>query len=393
MENKMSEQINVNKEFQNRVGRIRKVMIEEGLDLLLLHSPTRGHARYVSNYPTPFPWTHYCHTVPGSFNATDAALAVLPLQGDPSLIISPYLPAFLLADRYSWIRDIRRSMDLSKECGDFVIKSKLPHNNIGIAGEEMPQYLYRGLLEAFPKSKIKFVSELIESIRSVKSEMEIGFLRTSAKLSDEVWETIKREAKPGKRLYEVTAATEYTVKSQKAEKFAIFLSTGEVATRGLGIPPDDTLIQKNDILITEISPKYEGYFTQICRVAVFGKPTQKQKEIFNTVLRAKNAAIDKAKPGVTVSEVAYAGFREIEEAGFGEYCAMRIGHGIGLDMTEIPYGIKKDDPLVLQPGMSMTIHPALHIQGVAGAMCGEQIVITETGVERLSKSKDELVEL
>jgi len=389
----MEERANERKEFESRVARIREAMIEEDLDLFLLHSPTRGHARYASNYPTPFPWTHYCHAVPGAFISTDSALVVMPLEGDPSLVISPYLPAFLLADQYSWIRDINRAENLAEVCRKVVTKRGLPHKKIGIAGDEMPQFLYRGLVEGFSASKFKFISERIELIRSVKSEMEIGFLRIAAKMADDVWETIKQTAKPGKKLYEVTAATEYTVKSQKAEKFAIFLSTGALATRGLGIPPSDAVIQKNDILITEISPKYEGYFTQICRVAVFGKPSQKQKDVFNTVVRAKEAAIAKAKPGVTVSEMAHAGFRVIEESGYAEYCAMRIGHGLGLDMTEIPYGIQKGDLLKLQPGMTMTVHPALHVLNVAGAMCGEHILITEKGAEQLSHSKDELVEL
>ncbi len=381
------------KEFQNRVEKIRTVMVEEGLDLLLLHSPTRGHARYVSNHPTPFPWTHYCYPIPGSFTSTDSTLVVLPLESEPTLIIGPYLPAFLLADQYSWIRDIRRAEDLAKECKEVVFKAGLSHDHIGIAGDEMPQFLYRSLVEAFPEAKFRFVSERIEQIRSVKSEMEIAFLRKSAKLGDDAWETIKKTAKPGMRLYEVTAATEYTVKSQKAEKFAIFLSNGELATRGLGIPPSDALIQKSDTLIAEISPKFEGYFTQICRVAVFGKPNQTQKDVFNAVFRAKEAAIAKAGPGVTVSELAHAGYHEIEEAGFAEHCPMRIGHGLGLDMTEIPYAIQKEDPLKLQPGMTMVIHPALHIRNVAGAMCGDHILITDDGVERLSVSKDELVEI
>ena len=381
------------KEFETRMENIRTGMAENELDLLLFYSPTRGHVRYISNYPTPFPWTHYCHMFPEVFGATDSALVILPSKGEPTLIVTPYGPAYLLADRHSWIRDIRQAKSLAAECKEVVTKSALPHGRIGIAGEEMPQFVYRGLVEAFPKSHFKFVSEMIERIRSVKSEAEIELVKVASKLGDDMWKTIINTAQPGKKIYEITSAAEYTAKSQKAEKVAVYLSSGSQATRSQEVPPSEGVIQKEDILITEISPKFEGYFTQICRVAVFGKPSQMQKDIFNATLKAKEAAIAKAKPGVSIAEIADAARTRIREAGFEKHLRSRFGHGFGLDMTEMPYEIDEHNTMLLQPGMIMTIHPALRIRDLAGSMLGDAVLITDHGAKKLNLCSDEMVQL
>ena len=129
--------------------------------------------------------------------------------------------------------------------------------------------------------------------------------------------------------------------------------------------------------------KPEGYYYDITRSTFFGDPTPEYRKIWEIVLDAQTAAIEKAAPGVACSEVDAAARRVIQKAGYGEYFTHRLGHGLGIDVHEPPYMVGHEKN-VLEPGMTFTSEPGVYLPGRFGVRIEDDIVVTERGAESLS---------
>jgi DNA phosphorothioation-dependent restriction protein DptG len=120
-----------------------------------------------------------------------------------------------------------------------------------------------------------------------------------------------------------------------------------------------------------------GYWSDITRTVFYGEPSPRQREIYDTVLRANSVAFEAVRPGATcesVDEVA----RKIEDAGYGEYFIHRLGHGVGLQVHEHPY-IVLNNKLRLEPGMAFSDEPGIYIVGELGIRVEDTVVCTQTG--------------
>ena len=135
--------------------------------------------------------------------------------------------------------------------------------------------------------------------------------------------------------------------------------------------------------------KPEGYYYDITRSTWFGEPSEEYRRVWNVVLEAQGAAIDRAAPGVPCSEVDAAARRVIEKAGYGEYFTHRLGHGLGIDVHEPPYMVGHEKTL-LEPGMTFTSEPGIYLPGRFGVRIEDDIVCTERGAESLSPRVERL---
>jgi Xaa-Pro dipeptidase len=127
----------------------------------------------------------------------------------------------------------------------------------------------------------------------------------------------------------------------------------------------------------------EGYTADVTRTVVFGKPTDKMKNVWDIVHRAQSAALAAAKPGAPCENVDIAARKVIEDAGFGpgyKYFTHRLGHGIGLDGHEWPY-LVRGNKQPLAPGMTFSDEPGIYIRGEFGMRHEDCMSITENGAE------------
>jgi Xaa-Pro dipeptidase len=143
-----------------------------------------------------------------------------------------------------------------------------------------------------------------------------------------------------------------------------------------------------DIILSEITPCYQGQFVQICRTTVIGEPSPLLKEKYKILQDAMYRGQEAATPGKTVREVAEAINDVFRNAGYGKYCRppyMRVrGHGLGVT-SDRPGDITDDSDVVLEEGMVFVMHPNQYLPETGYLMCGEPVVITPRGAEALSK--------
>ncbi|MDX2414937.1 MAG: M24 family metallopeptidase, partial [Bacteroidales bacterium] len=140
-------------------------------------------------------------------------------------------------------------------------------------------------------------------------------------------------------------------------------------------------LHDGDIVLVDGGCSVEGFRSDVSRTIVFGNPTDKQKRVFDIVLKAQQEAHKAVRPGISCGEIDRVARKVVEDSGFGpgyKYFAHRLGHGIGMDGHEFPY-LVKDNPLILEPGMTFSNEPGIYIYGEFGVRIEDCFVVTEDG--------------
>jgi Xaa-Pro aminopeptidase len=135
-----------------------------------------------------------------------------------------------------------------------------------------------------------------------------------------------------------------------------------------------------DLIVIDSAARFAGYAADVTRTyPVSGKFTPDQKDVYETVVRAEEAAIKALRPGITHTEVDAAARNVIEKAGFGDAFIHNIGHQLGLDVHDIT----PDGPLV--EGMVMTIEPGIYLPDQKlGVRIEDDLLITKSGSKSLT---------
>lgn len=150
----------------------------------------------------------------------------------------------------------------------------------------------------------------------------------------------------------------------------------------------EVTLDDGDVLIMDLGATWDGYFCDFDRNFAFGSVTDAARRAYEVVWRAVNAGIEAARPGTTAADLwtAMARVLDLDEAGGMD--VGRLGHGLGLQLTEPPSN-RPDDTTVLVPGMVMTIEPGLEYAPGKMLVLEENVVITEHGCELLTQRAPE----
>lgn len=234
------------------------------------------------------------------------------------------------------------------------------------------------------------VSGLIEKLRMVKSPEELEVLKAAAKIADDAFEHICSYIKAGMTELEVSNELEFFMRSQGAtsSSFDIIVASGLRSALPHGVASDKK-IESGDLITLDFGALYNGYVSDITRTVAVGEPSDKLKEIYHVVLESQVLALEKIKPGMTGIEADAIARDYIKSKGYGEAFGHSTGHGIGLEVHEGP-GLSFRSETILEPGMAVTVEPGIYLPGIGGVRIEDDILITETGNERLTHSSKEL---
>lgn len=360
-------------EYRKRKEALQAQMGRDGLDVLLVYGWKRGQIRYFSGY-----YPNYVANV---------ALVVLPRVGEPAMFIR--FPFDLeRAQRESWIEHIAASgnvLNLATDAAAWLQREVMASGHIGlVAGDhvmdEMPHSLYVALEKELPQARLVRAEHLFREARLIKSPKEFDQLRASARVADVGVQAALESTRAGVSEYEPVTEAEYAMRKLGAgERLVVIASKGD---RELIGPPESKLLEDGDNVIFELAVEVDGYWVQTAQTFYVGRPTMDQRAIYHATYRAYQAGIAAAQPGNTCSDVALAAKDILEKAGYGEHIEQDYGHGIGLDLPELPR-IELEDSTPLEVGMVLVIHPAVRVRGVGGTFIGGTVLIGAEGPEAL----------
>ena len=276
------------------------------------------------------------------------------------------------------------------------LNKALEEDNIQTLGFEAADLLYSTYASFKEKLVVKEfvpIHDELSNLRMIKSEEEIACLRQAEHIVDLAFAQILNDLKPGMTELEVAAKLEYYLKMNGAEKtsFETIIASG-VHSSMPHAEPDEKKLEMGDFITMDFGCVYHGYCSDMTRTVVLGKANDKQKEIYNTVLKAQLAVLDMAKPGLAGKEYDKVARDIIAEAGYGACFGHGLGHGVGLFIHENPR-LSSAEERIMQPNMVVTVEPGIYVKDFGGVRIEDMIVFTEDGHENFAKSEKKLIEL
>ncbi|MFO7576071.1 MAG: Xaa-Pro peptidase family protein [Bacteroidales bacterium] len=226
-------------------------------------------------------------------------------------------------------------------------------------------------------------STLTENCRAIKTAKEIGYMELANKITKLAYQYGFSKMEEGMTRGQLSRHISEAHTSLGAPGgggpwfgFTSAFPHGTRQTRNL---------HDGDIVLVDGGCNINGFRSDVTRTTVFGKPTDRQKEVFDIVLKAQQAAHRAIRPGVTCGDIDRVARKVVEDAGFGpdyKYFAHRLGHGIGMEGHEYPY-LVQDSKVVLKPGMTFSNEPGIYIYGEFGIRIEDCFVVTEDGAHIL----------
>ncbi|MBT7736576.1 aminopeptidase P family protein, partial [Candidatus Peregrinibacteria bacterium] len=244
------------------------------------------------------------------------------------------------------ISKIRKNPEDIKKHWQSVLK-KHRIKSIGVEEEDLTVTKYKNFKKLFPRVRLINISGKIEKKRELKNRTEIRLTAKSQQINEKVFLEIKkfvqRELKKSRlktlKITELDLA--WKIKQMGNEFGAEDVSFNPIVAFGKhsALPhhdPTKTKLKKGDIILIDMGMKYKGYCSDMTRMIFTEKPTPFQKEIYNTVLKAQETCINGLKAGISGAKADSLARKVIEAAAYGEQYGHSGGHGVGLDIHEIP---------------------------------------------------------
>lgn len=255
---------------------------------------------------------------------------------------------------------------------------------IGI--EEETRFLFSNGIDKANENPLTLVSAtpVTAGCRSVKSDRELALMRIASQATYKAYEAAYEAAKIGMNQDEFSTLIAQAHHRLGFKGFAM-VQIGKWAALPHGSQTPQT-IKENEVVLIDGGCQVEGYWSDLSRTFVLGKPSRKVKEAFEIDLEAQTTALKAARPGIEAQQVDAAARKVITDAGYGpeyKYFTHRLGHGIGLDMHEWHY-LVKGNKTILQPGHTFSNEPGIYVPDEFGIRVEDDMVITEDGAEFLS---------
>lgn len=268
--------------------------------------------------------------------------------------------------------------------GDYL--ENAAHPMVAFESDAVPYSQYESLAERLGEDHLEPASKTVEELRQVKDDGEIALIQRAAEMADEALTSLLLQLAPGATEKETAFELHRRILGAGADDIAfdIICACGPSAANPHARPTDRRL-SSGEMVKIDTGAKTDGYCSDITRTVFLGEPTDRFLEVYRTVLKAQEAALEEVRPGMEGSEVDAVARDIITEAGFGEQFGHGLGHGVGLQVHETPrLSARSED--VLEAGMVVTVEPGIYIEDWGGVRIEDLVVVTEDGCEVLTNT-------
>ncbi len=367
-------------EFAARTARAQTLMAEQRIDVLLL--TTEPELRYFSGFHSQF-WE----------SPTRPWFLILPQEGKPIAVIPEIGVAGMAA---TWVEEIHSwPAPQPEDEGISLLAKILPDHTrrfarLGILqGHEshlrMPLADWQRLQQFLPGVEIADASDLLRGLRNVKSPAEVAKIRYICQIASAGFEALPETAQLGESEREICRRLQLDLIGRGADWVRYMVAgSGPGGYDNIIMGPTDRVLGKGDVLIIDTGATYDGYFCDFDRNFAFGPPDDAAQRAHEVTYQATEAGLAAARPGITCGDLCAAMWSVLEAGGALGNDVGRLGHGLGMQLTEGP-SHRFGDTTVLEPGMVLTLEPGMTFAPGKLMVHEENILITEDAPELLSR--------
>lgn len=269
------------------------------------------------------------------------------------------------------------------------------HERIGRLGfEDSLQFgVYNTLKKHLKNIKLVPTVEVIEKIRSVKSLYEIKKIKEASKISDNAFSFALNFLKPGVTEKEIVLKIEdYMRQNGATPAFASIVAFGKNAAVPHHQSGDSKLKMSDGFILFDIGAEFENYASDLSRTVFIGKPDERMKKIYDTVLASQLMVINKMSGAdIKIPDLDKACEVVLKKNGFTSV-PHALGHGVGIDVHELPV-VYKENKQKLAGNTVLTVEPGIYIEGFGGVRIEDTVWYDGKSTHTLTKSPKNLIEI
>lgn len=371
-------------EFVQRAVRAQALMLEQGVSLMWFS--TEPEVRYFSGFHSQF-WQ----------SPTRPWFLLLPVSGDPVAII-PGIGHSAMAR--TWVSDIRcwsspHPSDDGISLLYEAIEQLCPINGVIATpmGAEthvrMPLTDLDRLRKMLSGRSLVDGTDILRRVRGIKSAAELAKIRHMCEIASDVFEGLPEWVSIGDTEQEIFRRFKIEMLRAGADDVSYLVGgAGRGGYDDIISPPANTPTQQGDVLILDTGSLYDGYFCDFDRNYAFGAVAPEVAQAHSLVWEATEAGFAGIKPGVLACDVFEAMQSVLSVGGGAEGNVGRMGHGLGIQLTEWP-SFAAFDQTVLEEGMVLTLEPGMAYAPGKMLVHEENIVVRAEGAEWLSRRAPE----
>ncbi len=235
------------------------------------------------------------------------------------------------------------------------------------------------------------LSEIIKSIRVIKSDEEIEKISQAQKIAELGFEHILEIARPGISERDIRLELDYFMLKNGAE--ALSFDTIAISGKNTSLPhgtPSDKKIENGEFVLLDYGAVVDGWHSDMTRTFCVGTPDKEMKYVYDTVLEAQKSALEKVKSGITGAELDLAARDVINNAGFKDNFGHALGHGVGMEIHEAPTASPSCNN-VLETNMVITVEPGIYIPDKFGVRIEDFVVVKDNGCINLTSAPKHLI--
>ena len=367
-------------EFEHRAQKAQRVMNEEKLDAILL--TTEPNVRYFSGFLTQF-WQ----------SPTRPWFLIVPREGELIAVIPEIGRAGMES---TWVNDIRTwASPCPEDDGITLLAQAISEvterfGRIGMTlGQEshlrMPANNFKQMTEKISPTEIVDVALHLHSLKKIKSEAEIQKIEHICQITSEAFENLPSQIRIGETQRQICLKLRQDILKRGGDNSPYLIAgSGSGGYDNIIMGPTESVLENGHVLIIDTGSTFDGYFCDFDRNFAFGNLPEEARRAYERVYRATDVGIESARPGKTTTDVWQAMWSVLEKGGALGNSVGRMGHGLGMELTEWPSVMPGDDTL-LEPGMVLTIEPGMSFAPGKEMVHEENILITEEGTRILTR--------
>jgi len=311
------------------------------------------------------------------------SFVVVPRLGESAILVCDWEEGFTKSK--SRIRDVR-SYSLASSAvpmlAEVLLEKGLERARLGVEETYLRALDYRQLCALLPSAKLLPCDQLMQRLRAIKTPQEIESLRQAAICTEKAIYATFLTARAGATERDLADRIFSSLRGFDAMVPAIPLLTAGINSTTLHLLPSEKRISPGEVIHVDTQGVFSGYYSDISRNAVVGGPSPEQRSVYKRLWDTQQQIIEEMKVGARASEL-YRLYQKLSERRGLTVPISTLGHGIGLEMHELPELDLEHDTELL-PGMVLAVEPTTIIPGDARYDIEDMVLVTEEGPELLS---------